>query len=286
MKKIYCIIFLLLYCHYSFNQIQFIKGKTIGSNTENPLQFVNIGVVNTTYGTVSDIEGNFILYYDPDIVKKTDSIRFSMIGYCSKSLPVEHFLENKNTDKRWIIDLNEKIVEIAEVSIIESKIKNRKLGNFHRSLLNMYVNFSISKYENQNLGSEIGRRFNISNNNTLLDTFKFFISYNNYDTCKFRINVYSIKNGMLVNILNKNIFCDIYNKKTGWINVNLSPFNIRVNEDIVITVQWVAKSKQGNTLSLPIYMPVTGIHYYKYGSQNKWKTFYSMSSKMALYIKY
>jgi hypothetical protein len=151
----------------------------------------------------------------------------------------------------------------------------------------MQVNFAQSEYNNQNLGSEVGRRFEIGNKSTRIEMFRFFLANNNFDTVKFRINMYSIKNFKpFENILHENIFVEIRNKKTGWIEIDLKPYSIIVNEDIIASVEWVSKSHKGNVLTLPIVMPSPHVHFYKYGSQNKWKRFDTMSTFMQMKIKY
>ena len=53
------------------------------------------------------------------------------------------------------------------------------------------------------------------------------------------------------------------------------------------TVEWIDFMKRNNNetvrLSLPITFPkINATHYYRYGSQSKWKKFINMSSAMLL----
>jgi len=86
--------------------------------------------------------------------------------------------------------------------------------------------------------------------------------------------------------MKKNVFIELKGKKTGWLEVDLSKYNIIVNQDIVVSVEWVAKTGSGKKLSMPIMIPTMNTHYYKFGSQNKWRKFKSMSTPMELEIKY
>jgi len=97
--------------------------------------------------------------------------------------------------------------------------------------------------------------------------------------------VYSIKGGKPhENLLNENIFIDIKNRKKGWFEADLAAYNILVNESVIVALEWISKSPKGSVLTLPVVMPTTGIHFYKYGSQNKWKRFDSMSTYMRITI--
>jgi RIO-like serine/threonine protein kinase len=98
--------------------------------------------------------------------------------------------------------------------------------------------------------------------------------------------VYSIKHGKPnQNLLHENIYLDIKDRKKGWIGIDLSPYNILVSENIIVSLEWISKSAKGKSLTLPIVMPTLSAHFYKYGSQNKWKRFNSMSTYMELQIK-
>ena len=83
-----------------------------------------------------------------------------------------------------------------------------------------------------------------------------------------------------------NIIVQLDKKLTGWVNVDLSTFEISTKEDIVITVEWIEHSKNGNKLNLPIIIPSFGsTHYYKLGSQGNWQKYKNISSSMILTYK-
>lgn len=120
-----------------------------------------------------------------------------------------------------------------------------------------------------------------------LESFAFYLRYNNFDTVRFRINVYAFDKGKPDQILsNETILVEVTGKKMGWIRVDLSPYNIECNEGkIAVSVEWVYGSKNGTVLALPIAMPVPGsTHLYKFGSQNNWKTFATMSASLELTV--
>jgi len=109
----------------------------------------------------------------------------------------------------------------------------------------------------------------------------------NFDTVQFRINVYSLKKGEIGdNLLKDNIIVTLVGKKKGWVEVDLLPYDVRVDQSVVVSAEWVNASKRGNYLALPIGMPRPGNkHFYKFGSQNRWKIFNMMSAAMLLQIR-
>ena len=280
MKHTYIFTILLLFNTLTANSQVSIKCKVL-DNDSIPLQYVNVGIIGTTYGTVSDFNGNFQFEYDTSNVLNNDSIKVSMIGYESKYLTISSIKNSKNIS----IILQKKDYEINEV-IVKPSV-NKEIGRLNKSLFNLFVNFAISDIKNNNLGSEIGKKYNIKHKNTLISKLKFYIQNNNFDSVIFRVNVYSVKrNKPYKNLLKQNILVHVNNKKTGWIIIDLDKYNIVVSNDIVVSIEWLSKSKKGNLLTLPIATPTPHIHYYKYGSQNNWKRYLTMTTMMKLEVKY
>lgn len=103
MKSLHLIALLIL-IHFSYSlSAQKIKGIIINKETKSPIAYVNIGIPNKNSGTVSDTEGAFSLTIDES--HQNDSLKFSCIGFESKTLSIKDMLTNK-PDK---VELNEKI---------------------------------------------------------------------------------------------------------------------------------------------------------------------------------
>jgi hypothetical protein len=64
------------------------------------------------------------------------------------------------------------------------------------------------------------------------------------------------------------------------------PYNLLVEDDVAVSVEWIYYGGKGSFLSLPIAMPNGGVHFYKYGSQGNWKKFPGMSAAMGLLVEY
>lgn len=276
------IIFVQLLGYTNIQSQTIIRGQALDSML-NPIEYASVGIVNKPVGTVTDKTGSFELNLKKELLSNDDSLRISIIGY----YPKQFSLCKISNQLEMPVILQEKVENLAEVFVFASKTNERTIGSDGKSLINMYVNFSMSEYSNQNLGSEIGRKFSINHKNTLLKDYRFYIAQNNYDTVRLRVNVYSIKSMKPdINLLSRNIICEVTDKRTGWINIDLSQFNILVNNDIVISIEWIYKSQRGSKLTLPIIMPTTHVHFYKYGSQNKWKWFNFMTTHMELIVNY
>lgn len=271
--------FVLLHPIINYCQESNIKGFILDSLNQ-PIEYVNIGIVNKPIGTVSNEKGEFSLNINETLL--LDTLKVSSIGYKTREFIVKEIL-NQNTKIKlegYTENLDEVLINAKDLKIYtkgKDKIKTKN-----------EVFFAIPSLKELNLGSEIGRKFSVgSKKPSLLEEFKFYIKKNNFEKVKFRINIYSLENNEPYKKLNNsNIIIEIENKYTGWATVDLGKYQIKTNEDIIVTAEWIEASKTGNQLSLPILVPSFGsIHYYKYGSQSYWKMYKMVSSSMVLKYK-
>jgi hypothetical protein len=73
---------------------QEISGNIHDEETKEPIPFVNVWFKGTTYGTMTDVNGNFML---PSV--KNDTLIFSSVGYFSKEIGL------KKTKKNFLVCL-------------------------------------------------------------------------------------------------------------------------------------------------------------------------------------
>jgi hypothetical protein len=122
----------------------------------------------------------------------------------------------------------------------------------------------------------MGMLYKIDNDNTILKDFNFYISANNFNSIKFRINVYSVKNGLPDTLINKKqIFAILDNFKTGWTKIDLEEYNLIVRDGVIVTVQWVEsrmEKKERPVTIVPVAMTLFSKNcYVRIASQDKWK---------------
>lgn len=279
-KFIYTII-VLLFTSFIFSQDYIISG-IIKDSLKRPIQYVNVGLSNRPIGTVTNEKGEFILNLDE---KSTlDTLKLSCLGYKGKSLAIKNI---KNIGSQLEILLEHFTEKLEEVVISSKKLKIYTEGSDNTST-KVSCNFSDQKLVNGNLGTEIGRKFNLKTKNpSLMTNFKFYLNANNFSKLKFRINFYTISQGLPDKKINReNIFATVNNKQIGWINIDLNEYDIKSQEDLIITVEWIESSKDGTILSIPIIIPSLGsTHYYKFGSQASFKKFRMLSTSMLLTYK-
>lgn len=251
-----------------------ITGQLV-DNHQQPVAYANIGVMNTPFGTVADGQGRFTLYIT-DKVTQVDTVSISLIGYRTLHVTVAELSARLTVNPLLMIEEEPQQLKEVRITAVNSRVVTQGKTGFQTS---MCTNFALSELPRQNLGAEIGRRFNVSKGVNRLETYRFYI-ISNYDSTRFRINVYRAKD--MHNLLPKNIYVTVAGKSRQWVEVDLMPYQLVTSDDVIVAVQWVDSYGNGTALQMPIQMPAIATHYYRYGSQDRWKRFRGMTTSMNL----
>ena len=87
-----------------------VSGKIVDSKKFDPIPFANISIKGKTFGTITNLDGEFILKIHPE--EKEDTVLFSSLGYSPKAIPVKGLSENE------LIQLRESAIEIEEIKVV------------------------------------------------------------------------------------------------------------------------------------------------------------------------
>lgn len=101
-----------------------ISGKVVDENTGEPLAFSHVGIFNSSYGTVSNIDGDFSLIIPPE--HNEDKLSASYLGYELKSIPIASIDGDKELIiklKSTVTELPQLVISVKEKSIIEEAIE-------------------------------------------------------------------------------------------------------------------------------------------------------------------
>lgn len=254
------LLFILAFCmlaHILFSQ-NICKGVLLDNSTKQPIEFANIGIVGKGVGTVSNERGeyNFII---PDSLMN-NTVKISMIGYKAESFSTERF------QKLSEINLIQSATNLNEVAIAVKKTKVKVLGNETKTK-------AVSAgFKNNSLGAEFGIRLHIKNPQTHLRKLMFNINRNSLDKLPiFRFNVYAMdkKGNPGENILKQNIIVSP-SEKTGFVEFDLTPYAIFVDDDVIISIEWI--KDLGDAKGLYFSTKLIGSStYFRQTSQAKWE---------------
>jgi dienelactone hydrolase len=256
-----------------------LKGSIQNEKSNEALAYVNIGVLNKDWGTVTNKDGEFELFLNES--HNNDTLRISMVGFAPQSVLVKNVLNRKDGFK---ITMTEQISELEEVVVTAKKWKFKTLGNKTKS------KFLGSGFAYDMMGSEMGVRINVRKQPTLVESFNFYISHNTLSAkAIFRLNLYKIKGGKpSENILQESILIPIESGQTGNISTDLKKYDIVLTDDVIATLEWVevegeVKTGQGVYLSLGLF---TGGTYHRKSSQGKIKKLRGLGVGFNLDVKY
>lgn len=252
---------------------QSISGLLIDNENSNPLQYASIGIMNTPYSTISDEKGAFSLNYN---TKDIDSIvRFSMLGYKDFTISIREF-ESKSDN---IFKLEPKIFQLPEV-VMNIRSNEVKVGITDRSTMSGFCGWEGNR---RGKGHEIGLKIELGDSIVELKKIHIRVHKQSFYSSLFRLHIRKIENEIPTSdLLNENIFIPL-EQSTGWVEFNLSSYNLVFKGSVVVTLEWIdvseidknkltkvnnSKEKTANVL-LSIKKN-EGNLYFRRGSEAKW----------------
>jgi hypothetical protein len=223
---------------------QTFEGIVKDAKTNQPLPYVNVGIIGKSTGTVTDSAGRYKLNLANH---NADSIKLSMIGYIGQVYQVASFVN----DAKKIILLQPSITQLKEVKVSNRKWKEGILGNTSQS------DNSNAGFNDNRLGHEIGTVIKIKKSPTYLKRFNVHITNPPLYPVKLRLNFYTLKKGMPDQLLqNQNIFVDVLAGQKD-IHINLEPYNVFVDDNFFASLEWIENSK-GHGLMFSAYLSIFG----------------------------
>ncbi|RXR34783.1 carboxypeptidase-like regulatory domain-containing protein [Flavobacterium piscinae] len=268
MKRIFFGIILITQIVTSQN---ILNGKILSKDNNEPISYVNIGIINKDVGTVSDENGDFELilvlgneYYVNETNEK-DSILISSIGFKSQKFTVLELQKKLKETKKIYLETD--TIFLNEVVISSYKnLKEEIIGKTHKSK-------TEAVFKDCPLGYEMGTKIKIGKSPTIVKSFNTYIIKNNLGFKKFRLNFYSIKKGKpSTKLFNKDIIFEIPLKE-GDFKLDLEEYDIILKEDCIVTIETLDNDKNGDTLNEISFSAklLGGSIYYRKTSQGKWK---------------
>lgn len=210
---------------------QLISGK-ITDTKGNPLPYVNIGIKGGKTGTISSQDGNFSLSVPDELLHYT--ITFSCIGFQEQNYLAGDVLKKMKNQ----IVMTEKIATLNEVKISNLKRKTRKLGITGRTPM---ISIPTSSLRSTDI-FEQARLIHLQSPSKILNANIFMLSDDDREV-NIRINFYAFKNGEPASrLVEKNIIRKTAVKK-GWFSIDLSKEDIYLEEDFVISFEYLPDGK-------------------------------------------
>ena len=224
MLRLHVLIAILIfgYCRLSIAQGQ-VDGVVLDADTNEPIPYVNIGIIKQLRGTVSSTNGQFKLRFESD----ADTVLFSAIGFQSVKSSIRDLLNNP------ALKLEKTTYRLEEIVVNE-----RPLGNLKDLGYNLRKRGHSIGFGSTQLGTEIGGLIEIDRE-TVIYSARFIFNSTADDKLLFRVNVYEFENGKPIkNLVPENILVSSPGEP-GTLSVNLSDYKIVTDKDVLLTLEWV-----------------------------------------------
>jgi hypothetical protein len=233
---------LLVFTSFSLKAQVKMQGQIIDANTKAAVPFATIGVKNRVIGTVADSTGKFQLSISTDSIGPNNPVIVSCIGY--RSVEINYQTLKGETQS---IALSPSTTLLSQVAVKPLKFKVKTFGRTGSSAFMSTKMISEHNHTSDELGKEIGTVINIDKN-CRLTTFNMHVIFNHFDNVKFRLNIYSVKDGLPDTlIIKENILLDVGHVRQKWINVDLTKYQVYLEgyEKVAVAIQWL-KSTVGS----------------------------------------
>ncbi len=223
MKALYFLIAISFFIG-SLTAQETIEGKVMDAISKEPIPYVNIGVVNQSKGTVSDLYGNFKL----PLNSEAQAISLSSIGYESVQINISEFQDTK------VIVLSPKKYDLETVEITSQAFeKEEVIIGVRNKTRGLAIGFGSPQ-----LGSEIGAVLGIKKT-TYVKSANFVLNHAKGDSLLFRVNIYDFSDGVIgENLLKENILIQEKQRK-GTITVDLEPYGIILKSNVLLSLEWL-----------------------------------------------
>ncbi len=240
--------------------VRMLRGQVVDADTHTPLPYVSIGIRGTTVGTVANENGRFVLPVPAE--RAADSVRFSLLGY----QPVLRAARDLPTDQAASLMLRSTGYELPVAVVHAKKLKKRVLGNPGTNSTH-----SFSRFDDNLLGNQFGQNISIQRP-SWLEQVSFHVGKCTYDSLFFRINVFALDPATGLpgaNLLPQPVYARVRkNEIKDRIIVDLRRFNLRLTDDVVVTLETIRDLGDG-TLQISARM-LGGPIFFREGAQGQW----------------
>lgn len=223
LTRIVIVLFYLLIATAAASAQTILSGTVRDAESHEPVSFVNIGILNTGSGTVSDENGRYRL----ELKSPADSVNFSAIGYHGERRAATDLRADGNVTLRSREYITPMVV-IRAKRLSQDFLLGNRFDERQQS-----IGFGSTQ-----LGTAIGIYLPIERE-TWLKSAHFTVDHANGDSLLFRVNIYDCIDGKVgENLLRENVLL-VGGLSTGLLSVDLQPYKLLVQRDVLLELEFV-----------------------------------------------
>ena len=215
-----------------------IEGKVLNLADKNPISFVNIGIVNSSVGTISNEDGSFYMRIPEKY--SDDTVIFSALGYGKMYIPISEL----SVEDFYTIYLKESPRELNTVTIIGDTWKGKKyrFGNDRIDGSCLYADTIMAGSAMALLiQTNTAKNRNQFDYPLFLNNVHLMIADNTFDEFKVRTRIYELDTATGLpgkDILNESVIKNS-TLENGRLDIDLSKYNIEINGDFYLGFEWI-----------------------------------------------
>ncbi len=252
-----------------------IKGTVIDKETRLPIPFATISVVAHKMQFQANSKGAFTLAVQPEMEQAI--LQVSSLGYETGEFAVADLLrQQKNTGNlKLALAPKQESLNMVEVRARSRKWKPIKVGYhidegtpIHHEI---YPSDTIRK---KAPGQEIGSRIVLKKKPAKLQSVSFGLAGSGGERAVIRIQLYSLKDDKPHRkLLSAPATIAIPAHHTGWITVPLSNYDLTLQEDVAVVLEWLTETSTLTTSTLMAFAthPKDQLIYYRESGEKPWQ---------------
>ncbi|WP_207534692.1 alpha/beta fold hydrolase [Desertivirga arenae] len=248
---------LILSTSQSFSQAVKFQRVVVDKESKKPVPFVSVGVKNKAIGTVADSLGEFELLQNYPEVSDLDSVSFSSIGY--ETFKTTWGLLKHNTANVFLTPISN---QLAAVKISAPKAPVKTFGRGPATIILTPRGYKSIPKTSDEKGREQASIIRIDND-ILLHTLKVQVMNREEKNISFRMNIYSVENGIPnKSLLTENVIFKVNGPRRGGVpnvqSVDLRPYRIRIKgfKEIALGIEIIDRELEtGDTSNTAFYVP-------------------------------
>lgn len=235
-----------------------IKGKVLDGKNDQPIPYTNIGIINSRVGTIANGDGTFSILIPAQHAR--DTLTFSALGFQIKSIPISDL----NESSKILLFQKETLLNEVTVRSKKDKVKEWDLGNrYEKGGLNM--SSAVEATAGASVALLIENKYPSHYEDlaypVFLESAKLKINDNTTGPFKIRVRLYEIDSlsGAPGNeFLDRSIILESDIKK-GWLDFDLSRYNIRVSGPFFLAFEWILEEDEREALK-QVYREFEQLH--------------------------
>lgn len=263
----------------SWAQNRVLEGVVLDQVTQRPVPFATVGVPAQPLGTAANEAGVFRLVLPA--TASPAAVVVSSVGYEAATIPLATWPAGSQA-----IRLHPTRVVLGEVVVRSGKVKTKTFGRTGASTFMVARMYTEPDLVRDELAKEQGTVVPVDPYCVLRDV-NFFVAFNRFRSVTFRLQLYSVRQGLPDRpLLRRSIFVDVTQPR-GWVRVDLQADSLvlRGLDEVAVTLQWVhSEAPEGSQKAFGIAAVPTPGHsiLFRDKSQAPWRAV--KPGNMSLYL--